>query len=403
MTLTRHPIAVPVVVPSVALAAADAVFVDLRSPSEFAEDHLPGARNLPLFDDVERAVIGTLFAQSSPEAAFAEGRERTREKIGELTRAIAATARWAPPDVELAERVDELTAKGLAGLQSDLALERRHALPSGAVVLYCWRGGLRSTAIVAFMRGLGLERAFALEGGYKAYRRGVRERIARWSPPPGFVLRGLTGVGKTLVLRGVERLRPGWTLDLEALAGHRSSVLGMVGLEPCTQKTFETRLVQRLERGFAGPCLVEGESRKVGDVVLPEPVWSVIREGTSIELVAPTERRVQLLIEDYLGREENRAAIAAQLPFIEERLGRTRWEGRLVELLATRREHELVEILLRTYYDPLYRHSEGAHAYATTIESHDVAHAARAVVKWIEDRRGRRLTPAVTPGNGSRP
>ena len=105
---------------------------------------------------------------------------------------------------------------------------------------------MRSKSVVAFLQELGLSRALALEGGYRSYRAVVRAELAAWRPPASFVLRGLTGVGKTLVLRELEELRPLWTIDLEGLAGHRSSILGMVGLRPVSQKRFESRLAARL-------------------------------------------------------------------------------------------------------------------------------------------------------------
>src|SRR5262245_36213359 len=241
------------------------LLVDLRSPGEFAEDHLPGAVNVPLFDDLERALIGTLYARASPAAAFAEGRARTLERIGVFTRALAELAGWDLPAVDLEQRVADLTAGGMEELERALVPA---PAPAGGdpVLAYCWRGGLRSRAVIAFLRGLGRVEVLGLEGGYRAYRRCVRARIQAWRPPPSFVLRGLTGVGKTLVLRALAERRPEWVLDLEALAGHRSSILGMVGLQPASQKLFESRLVTRLARGFGAVCVVEGESRKVGDL-----------------------------------------------------------------------------------------------------------------------------------------
>jgi len=377
---------VPTVTPAQALAAPQRCVIDLRSPVEFSADHVPGSRNVPLFDDVERAVIGTLYQQRSPSAAFAEGAERTVERIGSLTREIAGAVAWDVPPADLESVVERMCAGGVEALDRDLSPVPLDVLPDQAVVLLCWRGGLRSRSVTAFLRGLGLDRAVCLEGGYRAYRRWVRERIERWEAPPTFVLRGLTGVGKTLVLRELEEIRPRWTLDLEGLAGHRSSILGMVGLEPCTQKTFDSRLAARLDEGFVGPCVVEGESRKVGDVILPPVVWNALGGGTSIELVAPPERRIEVLREDYLARERNRDQIAAQLPFIENRLGKRRWAGRLVELLHGGREDELVALLLEHYYDPLYRHSEKGRDYAVTIDTSDPRAAAERVAEWIEGR-----------------
>jgi tRNA 2-selenouridine synthase len=366
------------------LAQSSRALVDLRSPAEYAEDHLPGAVNVPLFDDAERALIGTLYARQSPAAAFEEGARRTRAKITELVGEIARHAGWENVPGGLEARVEELVAGGIGGLERELAPEAAQPGPE-TVVLCCWRGGLRSRAMVAFLRALGFGEVCGVEGGYRAYRSLVRARIGSWEAPPGFVLRGLTGVGKTLVLRELARLRPEWVLDLEALAGHRSSILGMVGLEPASQKLFESRLAARLERGFGAACVVEGESRKVGDIELPPSAWRVVDSGVALELVAPLERRVTVLCEDYLARPASRAELARQLPFIEARLG-PEFAGVLVGLLASGRERELVELLLARYYDPLYRHSEGGRAYAARFEASAPAACAAELVGWIEAR-----------------
>ena len=162
----------------------------------------------------------------------------------------------------------------------------------------------------------------------------------------------------------------------------------MVGLEPVTQKTFESRLAARLRGPLrsAPCCVLEGESRKVGDIVVPDGVWRVLRGGTSLELVASVPRRVQVLIDDYLARPGSRDELARQLPFIEERLGRTKWKGALVQLLAEERDDELVRILLERYYDPLYRRSEEQHTYSTRIDTEDEEVAAGEVVAWVEAR-----------------
>jgi tRNA 2-selenouridine synthase len=360
------------------------LLVDLRSPAEFAEDHVPGAVNLPLFDDLERALIGTLYARSSPAAAFEEGRARTLERIASFTRTFAGLAGWDVPEVDLERRVRDMTDGGMERLER--ALEPTQAtVGSDHVVAYCWRGGLRSRAVIAFLRGLGRTDLLGIDGGYRAYRRCVRTRIQAWRPPPSFVLRGLTGVGKTLVLRALAERRPGWTLDLEAMAGHRSSILGGVGLVPASQKLFESRLAERIARGFDGRCVVEGESRKVGDLVLPEPAWRAIDLGVALELTADTARRVRVLLDDYLALPESRAALAERLPFIEARLG-ARWSGRLVALLEQEREAELVEVLLARYYDPLYGHSERGRRYAARFDSSDPAAAAAEIEDWIEHR-----------------
>lgn len=382
MTSTLFP--VPMAPADAILEQGPRTLIDLRSPAEYAEDHLPGALNLPLFDDLERAVIGTLYARSSPDAAFEQGRALTLGKITAFTREIAEACAWSLPTVDLEERVERMTILGMSGLERELLPSP--ALPGReSVVLYCWRGGLRSRAMVGFLQGLGRREVLGLEGGYRSYRRCIRERIAAWRAPPSFVLRGLTGVGKTLVLRALGELRPDWTLDLEGMAGHRSSILGMVGLRPASQKLFESRLAQRIRRGFGRVSVVEGESRKVGDVVLPEPVWRAIDAGVGLELRADRARRVQVLLDDYLATEESRAELVQRLPFIEERLGQ-KWSGELVARLVSGREAELVALLLEHYYDPLYRHSERGRHYAASFDSSDPAAAAQELARWIERR-----------------
>lgn len=368
-----------------ALDGSGATLVDLRSPAEFEQDHLPGAVNVPLFDDVERAMIGTLYKRVSPEAAFARGREVTLAGVTDLVHGVADAAGWGVPAVDLRARVEQMTAGGLDQLEGVLvASSLEGPLPEGSVILHCWRGGLRSRSVVAFLRRLGFEKAYGLAGGYKGWRARVRAGLDSWQSRPTFVLRGWTGVGKTLVLRALERERPGWTVDLEGLAGHRSSILGMVGLRPRTQKAFETGLFQRLRGRPSGPCVLEGESRKIGDVILPERVWEALDGGVNLKLEAPLERRVQVLIADYLAEDENRGQLRAQLPFIETRLGPKRWNGELVALLDERRDAELVEVLLERYYDPLYAHSEKGRVYAATFDASDPQACARDLAGWIE-------------------
>jgi len=365
--------------------------IDLRSPSEFSEDHVPGAVNVPLFDDDDRRVIGTMYRWDSPDEAFHEASARTRERIEGFVSELARVLGRPIPKGELREEITARTSKGIADMEARLALTEAEL--ESPVVMHCWRGGLRSRSVVAFLRDLGWSDVVGLEGGYKGYRSAVRERLAASELPRAFCLRGLTGVGKTLVLRELERERPGWTVDLEGLAAHRSSILGGVGLAPVSQRRFESLLIERLQRGFPGPVVYEGESRKVGDIILPERVWSSLQGACDLELGAPLARRVEVLVEDYLAHPGNRGELESRLPFIENRLGPRKWDGVLVSLLREGREEELVEILLEEYYDPLYRHSEKRHAerkngadreYARSFDTSDPRACAREIAEFID-------------------
>jgi len=365
------------------LARPGARVVDLRSPSEFADDHLPGAVNVPLFDDAERSVVGLLYHQDSPERAFAEGLELVEGKILGLVRDVLPDA--VLPRQQVLERTRQLAEGGLSGMEARLLPEPLHDAPADPVVLHCWRGGLRSRSVVALLRQLGATQVVGMQGGYRAYRAQVRATLEGFQPPPTFVLRGLTGVGKTLVLRELERLRPGWALDLERAAGHRSSLLGMVGLEPVSQKGFDSRLAARVRAGFDGAMVVEGESRKVGDVIIPATIWGALGAGTNLLLEADVPRRVEVLLEDYLADPSARPRLREQLLLVQARMaGASSAPVDLVELFDGGREAELVERLLAEYYDPLYRHSETGKAYAARIDASDPVAAAERAVELIE-------------------
>lgn len=381
----------PSLTPGQVLGAGEGVVIDLRTPAEFAEDHLPGAVNVPLFDNVQRAVIGTLYKQASPEEAFSEGRERALERIEGLVEEVARVVGWEVPSTDLRARLLGMTEEGIEGLERSCPSAVLDAVPASPVVLHCWRGGLRSRSVVAFMRGLGLDRAVALEGGYKAYRRHVVDELDHCKLPKAHVIRGLTGVGKTLVLRALEEIRPGWTLDLEGCAGHRSSLLGMVGLEPVSQKGFDSRIAERMRGRAAVPLVMEGESRKVGDVTIAPRVWGALDGGVNLLIETSTARRVEVLCEDYLAREDAWPLLREQLAHVG-RMMQPRRE--LTDLFDTGRMSELVELLLEEWYDPRYRHGEGRRAYAATFDSTDPGECARRIVEWIEAREFEMEDPA---------
>ncbi len=401
--------------PEAVLRDPTAVVVDLRAPTEFAEDHIPGASNVPLFGDVERALVGTLYRQTSPEAAFEQGRAIARARISALAGEIARLGGLEIGASDLERRVDAMTERGIAGLSNAIACEPAEELPARPIVLHCWRGGLRSRSVAGLLAGLGIDRVVHLEGGYKAYRAEVVRALAIWRAPRTYVLRGLTGVGKTLVLREIERIRPGWTIDLEDLARHRSSLLGMVGLEPRTQRGFESAIAARLRERDAGPrgsedsdapLILEGESRKVGDVILSPAIWRALSGGTNLELTAGPERRIAVLRADYLATPRSAPEIARQLPAIEERMEPVPGEPTLSELFEAGRVEELVERLLHRYYDPLYRHGEQGRRIAARFDATDPSRAAAEIVAWIATEIASGIateieepgTPAAGPG-----
>ena len=296
--------------------------IDVRSPSEFAEDHVPAARSMPVLDDAERARVGTLYKHV---CAF-EAR-----KVGAA-----------------------LTARNIAAHIERELLDR----PKGwRPLVYCWRGGNRSASMAHVLREVGWEAA-TLEGGYRAYRRAViadlasLPRLFRWR-----VVCGRTGSGKSRLLQALET-EGAQVLDLEALASHRGSVLGPLPNQPQPpQKWFESLVRQRLMVfDPARPVFVEAESRRIGCVLVPETLIESIRGGDCLRLEADLPQRTALLKEEYAHLVANADALCTKLALLRSLHGRERiasWQA----LAKEGRVDELVADLLERHYDPAYRRS----------------------------------------------
>lgn len=359
-------------VPSVDYAAAlghpEARLFDLRSPAEYARDAAPGARNTPLLNDLEREVVGLLYRQRSPERAFREGVDFVRERLADLIDAILGVA---APSREESHALYEQLAVGLREA-TPAQLEPLPASLDGVeepLVLHCWRGGLRSRAVVVLLRALGFAQVYHLSGGYKDYRRWVGSQLARFAPPlPLIVLRGPTGTGKTALLSELERRQRGSTIDLEGLANHRSSVLGDIGKQPVGQARFEGLLAHRLLALGPPPWFVEGESRKVGDVVIPVRLFEAMERGVQVRVDGTLEARIRRLEADYLISQDAHQELLDRLPFLEKRLG-GKWVGKLQELLESGRSDEVARILLERYYDVRYGRSDRDRAWTAELDA----------------------------------
>ena len=292
--------------------------IDVRSPGEFAEDHVPGALNLPVLDNAERAEVGTLYVQASKFDA---------RRIGAayIARNVAAH------------------------LQGPHLRER----PGGwAPLLYCWRGGQRSHAMALILSQVGW-RTTVLAGGYRTYRRGVV--AALYDAAPAFravLLDGPTGVGKTAVLARLAR-RGVQTLDLEALANHRGSVFGEMGPQP-SQKLFESRLAADLAKlDPARPVAMEAESSRIGERFLPPVLWRAMQAAPRIALCASVEARAAALARTYAATAADPARLQALLERLPGRHGGQRLDA--WRRLAEAGEIEaLVADLIAEHYDPAY-------------------------------------------------
>jgi tRNA 2-selenouridine synthase len=305
-----------------ALARFDAV-IDVRSPGEFAEDHIPGAVNLPVLSDAERAEVGTIYVQ--------EDRFKAR-RIGAA-----------------------LIARNVAThLETALADKPGSFRP----LVYCWRGGQRSEAMAVILSQVGWRTA-RLAGGYQTYRRWVQGRLYESGPRLELILLdGHTGTAKTemldrLAARGVQ------TLDLEGLAAHRGSLFGAQPSRPQpSQKLFESRLLAALDRLDPNrPIVVEAESSKIGERMTPPVLWAAMRSAPRIRLEADRTARARYLVKAYADIAQDKARLFATLDRLPLReVGRERlahWRA----LAEAGGFEALAYELMEGHYDPAYDRS----------------------------------------------
>lgn len=295
------------------------MIIDVRSPGEFAEDHIPGAVNLPVLDDEQRALVGATYVQ---ESRF-------------LARRIGAAL--------VARNVAHHLESALADVPADFK-----------PMIYCWRGGQRSNAMATILAQIGW-RTMVLQGGYKTYRRAVQTTL--YESEFGYrlvLLDGGTGCGKTDILNEAAGLGV-QVIDLEGLAHHRGSLFGaLAGVQQPSQKWFESALLAKLTTlDPARPVLVEAESNKIGNRTLPPSFWRAMQHAPRIEITAPLEARAAYLLKSYPEIVENRPRLEAALSRLEVYPGRKRLES--WRLLAEAGQYEeLVREIVESHYDPAY-------------------------------------------------
>lgn len=300
------------------------LFIDVRSPSEFQESTIPGAVNIPILDDEERAQVGTVYRQESPEKATILGLDFAAPKLSRIYGTIQ----------EYARKYD-------------------------AVIVFCWRGGMRSKSVCSFLDMLHVANIYQLVGGYKAYRKYVVDFLDQGIERFRFVmLHGLTGVGKTYILEKLKALgQP--VLDLERMAQNSGSVFGDIVFEgtPPTQKTFESRIFDTLYAIKEDYVFVESESKRIGNVQVPDSLYNRMIGGFHILIHTSMENRIHTILQDYVEHLDgkNHKIINAILHL------RKRLSNDVVSNLIGKIENKdyiyVIKYLFEHYYDPLYQYS----------------------------------------------
>ncbi len=316
--------------------------IDVRSPSEFAEDHVPGAINRPVLSDEQRIEVGTIYKQHSPFAAKRIGAAYVAENIAHhLVHSFDNRPKnWRP-------------------------------------LIMCWRGGQRSGAMTLILRKIGWD-ATQLHGGYKDYRKLVVDELSAIPRLLSFkVICGPTGSGKSRVLQALAQ-QGQQVLDLEEIACHKGSVLGVLpNARQPSQKMFETRLLEALHQfDPTRPVYVEAESRKIGTIHLPDALIETMRAGSCVIIDAGFEARIRFLLGDYdyfIAAPEWLNSRLNELRKLQSREAIERWK----DYVKNAQWAELVRELLEQHYDPLYRQSQnrnfsGMNA-STTLTTDDLS------------------------------
>ncbi len=322
------------------LAQHNPVF-DVRSPGEYNHAHIPGAHNLALFTDDERAVVGTAYKQQSREQAIKTGLDYFGPKMRKMV-----------------EEVEKLAVGRNALAERQANNEQRS---TNNILVHCWRGGMRSAG-VAWLLDLYGFKVYTLVGGYKAYRKWVRQQFEK---DYSFkIIGGHTGSGKTLVLHQLAQQHN--VIDLEALANHKGSAFGAMGKQP-TQEMFENELAEAL---FVKSCplaagtpsqtvneqrptgiYLEDESQRIGNLQIPMPLWYTMRKSPVFFLDVPFEERLDYITEEYSKTEKEKLVNAVIR--IQKRLGGLEAKNAISFLLEDNYK-ESFRILLR-YYDKWYQ------------------------------------------------
>ncbi|ABR48813.1 Rhodanese domain protein [Alkaliphilus metalliredigens QYMF] len=339
-----------------ALTIKNAVFIDVRSPKEFAEGTIPGAINIPLLDNNERIVVGTIYKQQSPEEAKVKGLEFISYKLVDIYKEV-------------------------------LKLSHQYS----NVIIFCWRGGLRSASVVNLLTELGIKTQ-QLIGGYKSYRKEVMNFFDNLPMDYSFVvLHGLTGVGKTEMIEALEEKGIA-TLDLEDLAQNSGSVFGNVNYQynKVPQKQFESELYHRFLMLNSKNIIVESESSRIGAVHIPKNLYNRILDGKHILLETSMEGRINRLVNAYASYDstEHKDILKEAISKLEKRFG-TQKTNECLKLIDNGEYEKVTKELITNYYDPLYNKSIDHLESNIKISFEDINDAIDEIVSYYSQLEGK--------------
>ncbi|MCP1224251.1 tRNA 2-selenouridine(34) synthase MnmH [Sebaldella sp. S0638] len=321
------------------------IFIDVRTPKEYREAHIPGAVNIPVFSDKDREVVGTIYKQEGKRNAIKEALKIVGPKVLDLY----------------------------------LQFEECHK-GKNRMVIYCARGGMRSSAVTALMKELSLP-LIKLENGYKGYRQYINDNLPVLVKKFQFVtLYGKTGSGKTDILKRLKN--EGYDiLDLEACANNRGSLLGDIGLgEKYSQKYFESLVFESLTNAESNIVITEGESRRIGNIVMPPYLYEVLINSRKLYIETSLERRTEIIKKEYLKDDVSKEEIISSI----ERL-RKYINGKQIEEFVNGVKNEdydkVIKDLMIKYYDKAY--SSKGKTYERVFNNDDEDKCVKELTEYI--------------------
>ena len=331
-------------------APEQTLYIDVRSESEYKTGHIVNAINLPILYDLERHEVGWIYKNTSVEEAKRVGLKYGSEKLH---------------------------------IFYDTLFELRNQHPDKKIVFYCARGGYRSRSIALLMQSIDIQ-VYWLQGGYKAYRNEVLNKINQSEAdfPHFIVLNGFTGVGKTHLLHQLSLLGEP-VLDLEGAANHKGSNLGAIGTDEYqSAQNFENSIYDQLMRVHHKYCFVESESRRIGKVLVPKLLFNKIQLGSFIQITASMDFRISGLMADYVYADNFDAGIQSGLekikPFISPSI-----YTKLVTAYTEKQYETFTEIILKEHYDPLYKKSIESHTHVQNFEVSDYVQCSQTIIDWV--------------------
>ncbi|MDW7668280.1 MAG: tRNA 2-selenouridine(34) synthase MnmH [Bacillota bacterium] len=328
----------------------DSLFIDVRSPKEHKEERIIESINIPLFTDKERAIVGTAYKQKSVTEARRLGVEIVSQKLPEFF-----------------EEINELLKN-----------------KDRQIAAYCARGGYRSTFFASAFSSIGMN-IIKVDGGYKKYRKYIYENLPILNKKMKYiVIHGNTGVGKTEILKELEK-QGEKILDFEGAANHRGSLLGGIGLgEPSTQKNFESKIFNYMDKSVGEYIFVEAESRRVGNVMVPKFIHEKMKTGLHIYIEADIEKRINVLREDYIQNKHWKEESINNIDRLKKYVSDEKIKSLKSKVEENNFDYVAKELMIN-YYDSMYQNKSKEYDYNLKLKNLDSLITAEKIIKWKND------------------